>query len=154
MSSRVIIPVLLSTVSFGLGLARAAEPWSGASGILHQFVLERVLDRQGALQMFTGLADGRSHLLYSVIGDISDFLEGKSLDSVKNEGFAFGASGVAQGILHQADQLAASRQLFGIIGGGIGYHILLEQLLVRLMELQHGFGRAMNVGRTMRAFQR
>src|ERR1700758_5102596 len=129
MSSRVIIPVLLSVMYYPMG--------SGAPGIFHELVLEGIWDGQDALQMLARPGNGRAHLLNAVARNVGDFLQGETFDSVEDERLPFAPAGIAQSVGDQRDQLAPCRQLFGIVGRGIGDDVLLRESLVGLVELEH-----------------
>ena len=86
--------------------------------------------------MLARLANGRSHLLQRVIRDSGNFFLGKVLDGIENENLAIISSRMAQGELHQINQLAASRQFFGTASVAVRDDVLFQQLVVGLVKLQ------------------
>ena len=68
---------------------------SGALDVLHLFALEKVLDRQGVLQLLAGLADGPVHLLQRAIGNSGDLFGAETFDCIKNEDLTVGAPRIA-----------------------------------------------------------
>ena len=98
-------------------------------------------------------ADGRKHLLQSVVGDGSNFFLCESFDRVQNEYFAIGTLRVTQRNLHQLDQLSTRRQQLRTFRVTIGDGVFFPQPVVGLMKLQPGLVAGLDILYTVPAVE-